>query len=61
MDNPRKLKKQYMQLFKDKKLYHHFIELYDKEVENGSLFPAEMAMVEFRELYVKTDEGWVAR
>ena len=60
-DDPRKLRKQYMRIFKDVKLYQHFIKLYDKEVENGSLFPAEMAMIEFREIYIRTDEGWIAR
>jgi len=60
-DDPRKLRKKYMRIFKDVKLYQHFIKLYDKEVENGSLFPAEMAMIEFREIYIRTDEGWIAR
>jgi len=61
LDDPRKLRKKYMQIFKDVRLYQHFIKLYDKEVENGSQFPADMAMVEFREIYIKTDEGWIAR
>jgi len=50
-----------MRIFKDIKLYQHFIKLYDKEVKDGSQFPADMAMVEFREIYIRTDEGWVAR
>jgi len=61
LDNPRKLRKKYMRIFKDVKLYQHFIKLYDKEVKDGSQFPADMAMVEFREIYIKTDEGWIAR
>ena len=61
LDDPRKLRKKYMRIFKDVRLYQHFIKLYDKEVENGSQFPADMAMVEFREIYIKTDEGWEAR
>jgi len=60
-DDPRKFRKQYMLILKDVKLYQHFIKLYDKEVEKGSQFPAEMAMVEFREIYMRTDEGWTAR
>jgi len=61
LDDPRKLRKNYMRIFKDVNLYRHFIKLYDKEVKNGSQFPADMAMVEFREIYIKTDEGWIAR
>ena len=61
LDDPRKLRKKYMRIFKDVNLYRHFIKLYDKEVKNGSQFPADMAMVEFREIYIKTDEGWRAR
>jgi len=61
LDDPRKLRKKYMQIFKDVNLYRHFIKLYDKEVENGSQFPADMAMVEFREIYIRTDEGWGAK
>lgn len=61
LDDPRKLRKKYMRIFKDVRLYQHFIKLYDKEIENGSQFPADMAMVEFREIYIKTDEGWEAR
>ena len=60
-DDPRKFRKQYMLIFRDEKLYRIFIKLYDKEVEDGSQFPAEMAMVEFRELYMRTDEGWTKR
>ena len=60
-DDPRNFRKQYMLVFKDEKLYRTFIKLYDKEVEDGSQFPAEMAMVEFRELYMRTDEGWTER
>lgn len=58
LDDPRKLRKKYMRLFKDAKLYSHFLKLYDKEVKDHSQFPADMAMVEFREIYVRTDEGW---
>jgi len=61
LNDPRKFKKQYMLIFKDVRLYQHFIKLYDKEIENGSQIPADMAMVEFREIYVRTDEGWEAR
>ena len=61
LDDPRKLRKKYMRIFKDVRLYQHFIKLYDKEVEDGSQFPADMAMVEFRELYMRTDEGWTER
>ena len=61
LDDPRKLRKKYMRIFKDVNLYRHFIKLYDKEVENGSQFPADMAMVEFREIYIRTDEGWGAK
>ena len=61
LGDPRKLRKKYMRIFKDEKLYRIFIKLYDKEVEDGSQFPAEMAMVEFRELYMRTDEGWTER
>ncbi len=61
LNDPRKFKKKYMLLFKDVKLYSLFIKLYDKEVEEGSQFPADMAMVEFREIYVRTDEGWRAK
>ena len=61
MDNPRKLKKQYMQIFKDEKLYKIFLELYDKAVENGLVSPVEMAMVDFRELYIRTSEGWILK
>ena len=60
-NDPRKKKKQYMLLFKDEQLYREFLKLYDKEVEEGSLYPAEMAMVDFREIYVRTDEGWRAK
>ena len=60
-NDPRIFKRQYMLLFKDAKLYQEFLKLYDKEIEEGSLFPAEMAMVDFRELYVRTDEGWRAK
>ena len=60
-DDPRKFRKQYMLIFKDEKLYRIFIKLYDKEVEDGAQFPAEMAMVEFREIYMRTDEGWTER
>lgn len=60
-DDPRKFRKQYMLIFKDEKLYRIFIKLYDKEVEDGVQFPAEMAMVEFREAHMRTDEGWTER
>lgn len=60
-NDPRKFKKQYMLLFKDVKLYQEFLKLYDKEVDEGSLYPAEMAMVDFREIYIRTDEGWRAK
>ena len=61
LNDPRKFKKKYMLLFKDVRLYRHFLKLYDKEVKDLSQFPADMAMVEFREIYIKTDEGWEAR
>ena len=60
-NDPRKNKKRYMLIFKDEKLYREFLKLYDKEIEEGSLYPAEMAMVEFREIYIRTDEGWRAK
>lgn len=61
LDDPRKLKKKYMLIFKDIGLYRHFLKLYDKEVKDDSRFPADMAMVSFREIYVRTDEGWRAK
>jgi hypothetical protein len=61
LDDPRKLRKKYMRIFKDVNLYRHFIKLYDKEIEDGSQFPADMAMVSFREIYMRTDMGWQTR
>lgn len=64
MHNPRSKegRKFYIKLFnKNKGLYEKFLELYDRAVKADTPYPAEMAMVDFRELYIRTPEGWEAK
>jgi hypothetical protein len=59
--DPRKFKKFYMKVLRNKDLYKEFLEIYDEVVEEGSPIPVKITWIRFRERYKSEDGNWVPK